>query len=142
MPEPQSHDASQSSPATQSGPAPQSVKGTRMNPWVVVGLLAAIVAIFALSFTLAPKPSGDDAESFGGTDSVVTGILEDRGVKPWFSPLFEPGSSEVESGLFALQAAIGAGIAGFALGNLRGRAAARRQDDASDAPDAPTEAHR
>lgn len=88
--------------------------------------LVVLVAIFALSFWLAPDaPKGE--ESFIGTDSVVTAILEDRGVEPWFQPIFKPGSSEIESGLFALQAALGAGLLGFALGNLQGRSAGRRE---------------
>lgn len=98
----------------------------RSGRWVTPVLLAAIVAIFALCMVLAPRP-GDGEEGFGGTDSVVTEILEKDGVEPWFQPLFEPNSGEVESGLFALQAALGAGIFGFALGNLRGRSATRRE---------------
>ena len=35
--------------------------------------------------------------------------------------MFSPGSSEVESGLFALQAALGGGVLGYALGRLRSR---------------------
>ncbi|GAA1390870.1 energy-coupling factor ABC transporter substrate-binding protein [Luteococcus peritonei] len=93
--------------------------------WKVVGLLLAIVAIFALCLALAPKPSGD-GESFGGTDAAVTEVLEEQGVEPWFSSVFQPGSSEIESGLFALQAALGGGVLGYALGNLRGRRSARR----------------
>ena len=62
------------------------------------------------------------------TDAAVTAILEDEyGAEPWFSPVFEPGSGEIESGLFAVQASIGAGILGFALGQLRGRAAMKRE---------------
>lgn len=102
------------------------------NRWVTFGLIAALVALFALSFALAPKPVGD-GESFAGTDSIVTKILEDDGVEPWFAPIFEPGSGEIESGLFALQAAIGAGVLGFALGNLRGRSVARRESAAREA---------
>ncbi len=98
---------------------------SKKNPWITFGLLAAIIAIFVLSFALAPK-SGD-GEGFAGTDSVVTEVLEQEGTKPWFQPIFEPGSAEIESGLFALQAALGAGIVGFALGNLRGRAKSREE---------------
>jgi len=91
-----------------------------MSGWVVAILVAILVAIFALSFSLAPK-AAEGEEAFGGTDSVVTEVLEERGVEPWFTPLFEPDSGEVESGLFALQAALGACVLGFALGNLYGR---------------------
>ncbi len=95
------------------------------RPWLNWLLVAAIVAIFVISFVVAPKPSGDDAEAFSGTDSVVTETLQEEGTEPWFKPIFEPGSGEIESGLFALQAALGAGVLGFALGNLRGRSAER-----------------
>ena len=50
-----------------------------------------------------------DAE-FGGADGqaeeVITEINPDY--EPWFSPLIEPASGEIESLLFSLQAAIGA----------------------------------
>lgn len=99
----------------------------KRSDWLIgLGLTAVIALIFAVSFVLAPKPTGDE-EAFGGTDSAVTEILEDHGVEPWFSPIFEPGSGEIESGLFALQAAIGGAVLGFALGQLRGRAAVRRE---------------
>lgn len=102
---------------------------TRDNRWLTPVLLAAIVAIFALSMALAPRPSGEGEEAFGGTDSVVTDILSEDGVTPWFQPIFEPGSGEIESGLFAMQAGLGGGLLGFALGNLRGRHQQRRDDE-------------
>ena len=105
----------------------------KRKDWLIgLGLVAVIVMIFVVSFTLAPEPA-EGEEGFGGTDSVVTSILEDNGVEPWFSPLFEPGSGEIESGLFALQAGLGGAILGFALGQLRGRAAARKELEAADA---------
>lgn len=103
------------------------MRETTKKSWLVSFLLlAGIAAIFVLSFLLAPKPGAADGEAFGGTDALVTEHLEATGVEPWFHPLVELGSGELESGLFALQAAIGASIGGYALGNLRGRAAARR----------------
>lgn len=102
--------------------------------WGVAGILVALlVAIFVVSFSLAPDAS-EGEESFTGTDSAVTAILEDRGVEPWFTPIFEPGSGEIESGLFALQAALGAGLLGFALGSLHGRAKGRREESAPFVP--------
>ena len=99
------------------------------NPWVTPILLALLVALFALSFVLVPRPGSADEEAFGGTDAAVTAQLEEAGHEPWFTPIFEPGSGEIESGLFALQAALGAGVLGYALGNLRGRKVEREARD-------------
>lgn len=97
----------------------------RENRWVTPFILVALVALFAWSFIAAPSPQ-EGEEAFGGTDAAVTTRLEEEGHEPWFNPLFEPGSGEIESGLFALQAALGAGVLGYALGNLRGRRARDR----------------
>lgn len=63
-----------------------------------------------------------DAE-FGGADGqaeeVITEINPDY--EPWFSPLIEPASGEIESLLFSLQAAIGAGVIGYFYGLVRGK---------------------
>lgn len=97
----------------------------RDNKWIAPLLLAAVALIFVLSLVLAPAPP-EGVEAFEGTDGLVTESLEEDGAEPWFTPLFEP-SGEVESGLFALQAAIGAGILGYAMGTLRGRKRAREE---------------
>lgn len=89
--------------------------------WITSLLLVGVALIIAASLALAPDPTEEGAEAFGGTDARVTQILEEDGARPWFTPVFEPGSSEVESGLFALQAALGGGLLGFALGRLSAR---------------------
>jgi len=85
-------------------------------------LLLAVVALFALPLVI------DSGSDFAGSDSQATELIEesDPGYQPWFSSVFSPGSAEVESGLFALQAALGGGVLGYALGRLRGRRLAEK----------------
>jgi len=63
--------------------------------------------------------------TFKGTDDQASLAIEQThpGYKPWFTPLWQPPSSEIESLLFALQAAIGAGILGYVIGRKHGMAA-------------------
>ncbi|MFI8091890.1 energy-coupling factor ABC transporter substrate-binding protein [Streptomyces sp. NPDC086080] len=89
-------------------------------------LLALVAALAVLPLVLG---LGDHKEEpFTGADgeaeTAITEIAPEY--EPWFSPLYEPPSGEVESGLFALQAAIGAGVLSYYFGLRRGR----RQGDA------------
>lgn len=60
---------------------------------------------------------------FGGADGhaeeAITQI--DKNYKPWFSPLIEPASGEIESLLFALQAALGSAVIFYYIGYSQGR---------------------
>ncbi len=87
-----------------------------------LGLIVALVAIFCVSFAVGGRHTDPD-ERFAGTDSLATATIEDADpdFEPWFEPLFRPESGEVESGLFALQAALGGSVLGFAIGALWGR---------------------
>lgn len=66
---------------------------------------------------------------FGGTDDQVEGVVTTLrpDYKPWANPLWTPPSGEVESFLFALQAAAGAGFIGYFIGYRRGQAAKRSE---------------
>lgn len=93
-------------------------------------LLAAGVVALALT-ALLRVPTGN-GEVFGGTDDqagAVIGTLK-PGYEPWFAPLWEPPSGEVESLLFGLQSAAGAGALCYCLGYWRGRRAASKESDA------------
>lgn len=46
--------------------------------------------------------------------------------QPWFQPLYEPASGEIESLLFTLQGSLGAAVIFYILGYARGR---QRRDD-------------
>lgn len=101
---------------------PTTARFPRGGAWITILSLAAVLAILIVSLQLAPRPSGESpGESFAGTDAAATEQLAGDGVEPWFSPIFEPGSGEIESGLFAAQAALGGALFGYAVGRLRGR---------------------
>ena len=57
-------------------------------------LLAAIVVIIVGAFLFAPK-----GVEYSGTDDAAENAIStiQKDYKPWFSPLFEPPGSEVES---------------------------------------------
>ncbi|MFE5260513.1 energy-coupling factor ABC transporter substrate-binding protein [Streptomyces coelicoflavus] len=84
-------------------------------------LLLAVAALAVLPLALG---LGDHKEEpFAGSDAEAeTAITElEPDYEPWFSPLYEPPSGEVESALFALQAALGAGVLAYYFGLRRGR---------------------
>ncbi|MEV5339642.1 energy-coupling factor ABC transporter substrate-binding protein [Streptomyces sp. NPDC052676] len=92
-------------------------RNTRTN----VLLLLVVVALAVLPLALGL--GDDEKEPFAGADAQAeTAITEiDPDYEPWFSPLYEPPSGEIESALFAVQAAIGAGVLAYYFGLRRGR---------------------
>ena len=54
-------------------------------------------------------------------------MIDEAGYQPWFEPLWTPPSKEIESLLFSLQAALGAGLLGYYVGLRRGRGEGRKE---------------
>ncbi|MEE1754757.1 energy-coupling factor ABC transporter substrate-binding protein [Streptomyces sp. SP18CS02] len=84
-------------------------------------LLLIVVALAVLPLALG---LGDHKEEpFTGADAQAeTAITENKpDYEPWFTPLYEPPSGEIESALFSLQAALGAGVLAYYFGLRRGR---------------------
>lgn len=84
-------------------------------------ILALIVLMMLVALYFGGRASAGADEPFGGTDAAATEQLEEAGHEPWFEPLFPPPGGEIESGLFALQAALGGVVLGYVFGRLHGR---------------------
>lgn len=85
---------------------------TRNN--VILLLLTVLIVLTPL---VLPGIQG----AFEGADGLVEEALKEQGVEPWFEAIWEPPSGEIESLLFALQAALGAGFFGYVLGLRKGK---------------------
>ncbi len=78
-----------------------------------------ILSIFVIVLAVLPLVMLKDAEFSGADGLAETAITEiNPDYTPWFSSIYEPESGEIESLLFAVQAAIGAGVVGFVLGRI------------------------
>lgn len=90
-----------------------------------------ILIVIVILIAVIPLVFLKDAE-FGGADGLaeeaITEIAPDY--EPWYSSLFEPASGEIESLLFALQAALGAGVVGFVLGRVTAKKPEKTEDAA------------
>lgn len=82
--------------------------------------LVALIVIVPLALPIAEKME----EPFSGSDDQAEGVISQIApdYKPWFSSIWEPPSSEIESLLFALQAALGTGVLAYYIGYRRGLA--------------------
>jgi cobalt/nickel transport protein len=102
---------------------------------------AAASLLLGLTLLLAALPVAlARGAAFQGTDDQARAAVAELapGYQPWAAPLFSPPSSSVESTLFALQAALGAGLIGYYFGLKRGqRQAARASTAEADAQPLP-----
>jgi cobalt/nickel transport protein len=92
-----------------------------INAWLLGG---------AVILSMAPVLMYQGKE-FKATDSInITAIEQVKpGYKPWFEPVIKPSGGEVETFLFATQAAIGSGVVCYILGLYKGRTERRKIDE-------------
>ncbi|MDB9535295.1 energy-coupling factor ABC transporter substrate-binding protein [Dolichospermum planctonicum CS-1226] len=90
-----------------------------LNNWF---LILAVLALGVAPLIFVPHGK------FGGSDdkakAAITEIQPEY--KPWFQSPFTPASGEIASLLFASQAALGAGVVGYAIGVYKGRSKRER----------------
>ncbi len=84
-------------------------------------LLALVVILAVIPLFLHP------GSEFGGADGQAEEVIAEINpeVQPWFEPIWSPPGGETESLLFALQAALGAGVIGYFFGLKRGEQRAK-----------------
>ncbi|GAB2892540.1 energy-coupling factor ABC transporter substrate-binding protein [Streptomyces mayteni] len=92
-------------------------RNARINGLLVLVVVA--LAVLPLGLGLGDHKEEPFAGADGEAETAITEIEPDY--EPWFSPLYQPPSGEIESALFALQAALGAGVLGYYFGVRRGR---------------------
>lgn len=98
-------------------------QATSQQNWMLVIAVVAL-AVIPLLFV-----RGEYGGSDGEAEKAITEIQP--GYQPWFNHFFEPASAEIESLLFATQAALGAGVIGYAIGLYKGRSQQQQSDDES-----------
>jgi len=88
-----------------------------MKKQTVFFLVFVVIALAIVPLFMNP------GSEFGGADGEAEGIISEVApdYQPWFSPVWEPPGGETESLLFALQAALGAGVIGYYFGVKRGQ---------------------
>lgn len=91
---------------------------------IAMGVIILFIAAFA-------AVSSQEGHEWSGADSQAEDVISDLTggpYQPWYSSIYQPPSGEIESLLFALQAAIGSLIIGYFLGYYRGRAGLQMQE--------------
>lgn len=90
------------------------------NWWLVLSVV--ILAVLPLIFV-----QGEYGGADGEAEEAIGEIQPEY--EPWFNPVVELPSGEVESLLFVSQAAIGAGVIGYVIGLYKGRRERLNQEE-------------
>ncbi|MCR3923250.1 MAG: energy-coupling factor ABC transporter substrate-binding protein [Firmicutes bacterium] len=89
------------------------------NKRCIINILFIVLVVLISVFPLVFMKDADFEGADGQAEGVIVEINENY--EPWFLPLYEPASGEIESLLFVLQAALGAGFIGYYLGMAKER---------------------
>lgn len=88
-----------------------------------------LLLILVVGLAFAPLYLARSSE-FAGADTQASDAIStlNADYEPWFKPFWKPPSGEVESFLFALQAAIGSGFVFYFLGYAKGKHSVSKKD--------------
>jgi cobalt/nickel transport protein len=101
-------------------------KNKKKYPEILKNLILFAIVI---ALTAVPLIFIKNGQFSGSDDKAEKAIAEVKAdYKPWFGSLWKPPSKEIESLLFALQAALGAGFIGYYIGYVRGKARGKSEN--------------
>ncbi|HCK81896.1 MAG TPA: energy-coupling factor ABC transporter substrate-binding protein [Candidatus Competibacter sp.] len=88
--------------------------------WVLLSVVVLVGSVLIGGGRQGAEFAGSDRQAIAAVAALQPAY------RPWFDSVWKP-PPELASGLFALQAALGAGVLGYYLGFKRGQARARRE---------------
>jgi len=102
------------------------VPGKKKSLTAVVNIVLILMVIALAAFPLLTQKKA----SFTGSDDQAKAAISQMNPNyhPWFESIWKPPSSEIESLLFALQAAIGSGVVFYYLGYMKGRSEKEKKE--------------
>ncbi len=86
----------------------------KLQNWLLIGGVVSLT-LLPLFIVKEGKFGGADDQ---GKEAII--VIQPN-YKPWFESILTPASSEIAGLLFALQAALGAGVLGYAIGWYKGK---------------------
>jgi cobalt/nickel transport protein len=91
----------------------------KQHNWLIA-IAVLSLAFFPIFFIKGEYQGADDR-----SEAAIKSANADY--HPWFEPILKPASGEIETFLFATQAALGAGTIGYIIGLYKGRSQGQSQ---------------
>ena len=100
-----------------------------MGLWNKRNILFVVIICGLVAYPLLFNPS---SVSGLGSDDAGPAYMLAHGYHPWVTYLWTPPNSDIEAGLFALQAALGAGKMGYIFGIWHAQARMRKKEESKE----------
>ena len=91
----------------------------KLSKMAKTNIVLITLAVLLIIMPLVMNPNAEYGGADGEAETLITEIAPDY--EPWFESFYEPPSGEIESLLFSVQAALGAGIIFYYLGYKKGQ---------------------